>query len=66
MLYQYTWTRYFKVEMHLTSQWHIYYVLTEVKNISQRNSSKQFQRMLDETVRKWQGVYEVFLLVSAF
>ena len=33
------WTHYFEVEMHLTSQWDIYYVLTQVTNISLRNSS---------------------------
>ena len=32
----------FEVEMRLTSQWDIYYVLTQVTNISKRNSSEQF------------------------
>ena len=44
----------------------IYYVLTQVTNISQRNSCKLFYRVLGETAQKWQLVYEDFWLVSAF
>ena len=52
--------------MHLTSQWGIYYVLTQVKNISHKNSSEPFWRVLGETAQKWQLVDEDFLLVNAF
>ena len=38
----YVRTHYFEVEMHVTSQSDIYYVLTQVTNISQRNSSELF------------------------
>ena len=41
-------------------------VLTQVTNISQRNSSELFYRVLGETAQKWQLVYEDFLLVSTF
>ena len=42
--------------------WDIYYVLTQVANISQRYSSEQFYRMLGDKVRKWQFVYKVFFV----
>ena len=63
---QYAWMHYLEVEMHLTSQWGIYYVLKQVTNISLKNLSELFYRVLGETAQKWQLVYEDFLLVSAF